>query len=136
MADTTKSLEVEKEEFLDSEGAERTREVRCFVPRADIYEMDDQIVILTDVPGASEKSIDIQLEKNVLTINAAVNPDSMEDYSLAYAEYEVGDFTRSFRLSNAIDQDKIKATLKDGVLQLVLPKAPVARARKIQLKAG
>lgn len=136
MADNVKTMEVQKEEVTTPEDTERTRECRCFVPRADIYEVDDQIVIVADVPGANEKSVEVMLEKNVLTINAYVDPQEMEGYSLVFAEYEVGDYQRSFKLSDEIDRDKIQATIKDGVLRLYLPKAAAAQARKINVKAG
>lgn len=136
MADNVKTMEVQKEEVTTPEDTERTRECRCFVPRADIYEVDDQIVIVADVPGANEKSVEVTLEKNVLTINAYVDPQEMEGYSLVFAEYEVGDYQRSFKLSDEIDRDKIQATIKDGVLRLYLPKAAAAQARKINVKAG
>ncbi len=130
------TMQVEKEEITTTEDTERTRDVCCFVPRADIYEQDDQIVIVADVPGASEELIEISLEKNVLTLNAYVDQEVPEGYSLRLAEYEIGDYQRSFRLSNEIDRDKIEASVKDGVLRVYLPKASEARARKISVKAG
>lgn len=136
MADNVKTMEVEKEELTAPEDTERTRECRCFVPRADIYEVDDQIVIVADVPGVDENSVEVTLEKNVLTINAYVDPVEMEGFAPIFAEYEVGDYQRSFRLSNEIDREKIQATIKDGVLRLYLPKAAAAQARKISVKAG
>ncbi len=136
MSELEKNLEVQKEELATPEGAERTRECECFVPRADIYELDDQIIIVADVPGVSEKSVDITLEKNILTINAYVEPVEWEGYSLSYAEYGIGDFQRSFRVPNVIDRDNIEAVLKDGVLRLFLPKAPQAKTRKIEVKGS
>ncbi|MBN1148349.1 MAG: Hsp20/alpha crystallin family protein [Anaerolineales bacterium] len=137
MADTTKSLqEVEKQELTPQEDTERTRDCQCFVPRADIYETEDQIVVVADVPGAAEDSIEITLEKNILTINAYVDPTEPEGYSRTWAEYEVGDYQRSFRVSDGIDREKIQATIKDGVLRLYLPKSKEARTRKISVKAG
>jgi HSP20 family protein len=135
MADN-KSLEVQKQELTAAEDSERTRECSCFVPRADIYEVDDQIVIVADVPGADKDSIDVTLEKNVLTLDAYVNPVHPEGYSLSFAEYETGDYQRSFRLSGEIDQEKIQANVKDGVLRLYLPKSGASRARKISVKTG
>jgi len=133
---TDKTLDVEKQEITSTEDTERTRECRCFTPRADIYEVDDQIVIVADVPGADEKSIELSLEKNILTLNAYVDPIIPEGYAMSLAEYEVGDFQRSFRLSDEIDREKIQATVKDGVLRLYLPKSGAARMRKIAVKAG
>ncbi len=134
MADQT--MELEKQEVTTAEETERTRDTRCFIPRSDIYELDDQIVIVADVPGVDEKSIEITLDKNILTIDAQVEPAIPQGYSLNLAEYEVGDFQRSFRLSNEIDRAKIQAKVKNGVLRLYLPKAKEALARKISVKAG
>ena len=134
MADQT--MELAKQEITTAEETERTRDTRCFIPRADIYELENQIVIVADVPGVDEKSIEVTLDKNILTIDAQVEPAIPQGYSLSFAEYEVGDFQRSFRLSNEIDRTKIQAKVKDGVLRLYLPKAKEALARKISVKAG
>ncbi len=136
MAERSKALEVQKEEVIPAEETERTREARVYVPRTDIYETDDEIVLLADVPGADQDSIDITLEKNVLTINAYVDPPEREGYSPIFYEYGVGDYERSFTLSDEIDREKIEATVKDGVLRLVLPKAGPARTRKIEVKSA
>jgi len=127
--------ETEKEEIVESD-AERTRARKAFVPRADIYETNDAIVIVADMPGIDENSVDITLEKNVLTINGYVEPQAPEDYGLAYAEYEVGDYQRRFNLSNQIDLEKIEASVKNGVLHLHMPKIGSAVAKKISVQAG
>jgi len=113
--------EAEKQELAESV-AERTRAQRAFVPRVDIYETNDAIAVIADMPGVDAGSVDITLEQNVLTINGYVNEKRPEGYALAYAEYRTGDFVRSFTLSNQIDQDRIEAGVKDGVLRLHLPK--------------
>ncbi|MBN1955434.1 MAG: Hsp20/alpha crystallin family protein [Anaerolineae bacterium] len=133
----TRELEVheaEKQEINDS-AAERTRDCACFIPRVDIYEMNDGVVIMADMPGIDENSLDISLEKNILTINGYVELEQPEGYELAYAEYRVGDYQRRFSLSNEIDQENIEAALKDGVLRLYLPKAQPT-TRKIAVQAG
>ena len=114
--------EGQKQEVVESE-AERTRAKPAFIPRVDIYETNDAVALIADMPGVDENSVDITLEKNVLTINGYVEPERPEGYSLAYAEYRVGDYQRSFNISNEIDQENIEATMKDGVLHLHLPKA-------------
>jgi HSP20 family protein len=131
-----RALEAQKQELTPTDETERTRDRQCFVPRADIYETEDEIIVLADFPGVDENSVDITLEKNVLTINGYVDEKQPEGYSLALAEYEVGDYTRSFRLSNEIDREGIEAMVKDGVLRLRLQKAGPAKARKISVKAG
>ena len=130
------TLEAEKQEVETVDGAERTRARRAYVPRVDIYETDDAIILLTDMPGVDENSVDITLEKNVLTINGYVDVDDPDNYSLSYAEYESGDYERSFNLSNEIDRENIEATVKNGVLRLLLPKAAPAKTRKITVKGS
>jgi HSP20 family molecular chaperone IbpA len=130
------ALEAQKQELSTTEDAERTRECQCFIPRADIYETDDAIMVLVELPGVDENSLDITLEKNVLTINGYTEIPQMEGYQLAYREYEIGDYTRSFRLSDEIDREGIEASMKNGELHLRLPKAGPAKARKISVKAG
>jgi len=127
--------DVDKQEATTVDGAERTRDRKAFIPRVDIYETNDEIVIVADMPGVDEKSVDVTLEKNVLTINGYVEWADPDGYSLAYAEYEVGDYQRSFTLSNDIDFDNIEASVKDGVLWLQLPKAGPAKTKKIAVKA-
>ena len=139
MATKEKDLQVqeaEKQEVTPLEGTERTRARKAYLPRVDIYETDGDIFAVADMPGVDEKSIEVVLEKNVLTINGFVEPEQSDKYNLAYAEYEMGDYERSFKLSNQIDQEKIQATVKDGVLRLRMPKAGPAKARKISVKAA
>lgn len=138
MATQEKELQVqeaEKQEVAPVDGSERTRARKAYVPRVDIYETDDDVFAIADMPGVDDKSVEVTLEKNILTINGYVEPEQSDKYSLAYAEYEMGDYERSFKLSNEIDQEKIEATVKDGVLHLRLPKAGPAKARKISVKA-
>lgn len=138
MATENKELqtqEVEKEEITIN-GAERTHARKAYVPRADIFETPEAIVVVADMPGVDENSVDITLEKNVLSLTGFVEPVQPDSYSLAYAEYEVGDYFRRFSLSGEVDQDNIQAAVKNGVLRLHLPKAGPAQARKIAVKAA
>ncbi len=137
--ETTNALEAqaaEKQEVEVVEGAERTRPGKAYVPRADIYETGDSLVIVADMPGVDESSVEITLEKNVLKLKGYVDFTPPENFSLAYAEYDVGDYERSFTLSNEIDQSNINATIKNGVLKVFLPKAGPALARKIAVKSA
>jgi len=135
MADEKNPITIDKQEVKTSEESERIRDRRIFTPLTDIYEQDDAVHIIADMPGADEKSIDISLEKNVLTITGMVDPDLPEDYTLIYSEYGIGDYQRKFILSNEIDQDKIKASFKDGVLHLHLLKSKAVKPQKIIVKA-
>ena len=92
--------------------------------------------MLAEMPGVSPEGVDISLERRVLTIRGHSAANEHGSYQRVYNEYADGDYERVFTLSENIDRDRIEATLKDGVLQLVLPKAEAARARRIELKAS
>lgn len=134
MAKETKAMEVQEQEQLPVEQSERMRECPCFIPRSDIMETEDQYLLALDMPGVEEGSIDITLEKHVLTISGQTVQEAPEGYSLAHAEFRNGDYERSFRITNAIDRDAIEAVFQDGVLRLMLPKAEEAKARKISVQ--
>lgn len=118
-----------------TEGAQRMPPRPVFLPPADVYETNDAIVVMAEMPGVGPDGIDITLERRVLTIRGRSAANEQAGYQRVYNEYADGDYERVFTLSEAIDRDKIEATLRDGVLHLVLPKAEPARARKIELKA-
>lgn len=136
MSEETREIQVQEAEKQVAETeAERTRDRPTFVPRTDIYENDEAIVVVADMPGVDQDSIDITLEKDILTITGTVEPALRDNYRLSHAEYRAGDYTRSFSLTNEIDQSAIEATLKYGVLRLNLPKAAEAQALKIAVQA-
>lgn len=114
--------------------AEHTRDRKVFIPPVDIVESNDAIILTADMPGVDEKNVSVTLEKGVLSILGEIEPASVRDRKIAYAEYEIGDYERAFTLSDEIDQDRIEATVKNGVLRLVLPKTEAARARRIPVK--
>jgi HSP20 family protein len=115
---------------------ERIRNVKTFVPRVDIYETKEALFLIADMPGVDEKSVDVELEKNILTIAGRVNIDEAKDKSIVYSEYEIGDYERTFTLSDEVDREKIFATVKNGVLRLELPKAEKVKPKKIAIKAA
>jgi len=129
-----KSLEPRKSEIQFDNG-EPTRNRKVYSPYTDIIDTGSEILVIADLPGADENCVDVTLEKNVLTINAYPPVEKVENYSLEFAEYGVGDFERKFVVSQDIDHDKIEAKVKNGVLTLHLPKAGPAKARKISVKA-
>ena len=113
---------------------ERTPNRPVLVPPADIYETNDNIVVLAEMPGVAPDGVDITLERRVLTIRGRSAANEHAGYQRVYNEYADGDYERVFTLSENIDRDRIEATLKDGVLHLVLPKAETAKPRRIELK--
>lgn len=116
--------------------AEQTRPGLVFTPEVDIFETDQEITLLADMPGVAADQVTIDLKDGVLTINGDVKPWEGPEETDVLVEFEIGKYYRQFTLSDAIDQDKIDAKLEDGVLRLTLPKAQKAVPRQIAVKAG
>jgi HSP20 family molecular chaperone IbpA len=127
-------MEATQKEVVEQNGAEHSKPHRLYVPRTDIYESKEHLVLLADMPGVKPDSVDITLEQNVLTVYGGVEAPVFDGYSLTHAEYGVGDYRRVFTLSNEIDRDSIQASVKNGVLKLVLPKSKRAVPKKISVK--
>lgn len=102
-----------------------------YSPRVDIREVSDGIELTADLPGVSEQSLDILLDKNVLTIRGKVLPGLPEGAEPVYQEYGVGDYERVFTLPADIDQERIDARLNQGVLRLLLPRVAPPGVRRI-----
>ena len=129
-----KELPVREKQELKS-GAESTRNVPVYIPAVDIYESENEIVLLADMPGVAPGDVDVDLRDNQLTLLGKVTLEEKHEQILLQ-EYGVGDFYRQFTLSSRIDQGKIEASMKDGVLTLTLPKAEVAKPKKVVVKAS
>jgi len=112
---------------------ETTAPARIFVPNADIYETKDGLNVVLEMPGVEKNSVDIRVEDGVLKVDGKLDFSKYQGLQPLYTEYNVGHFSRSFRLSNKIDQGKIAADLQDGVLSLMLPFAEKAKPRSIQV---
>lgn len=121
----------EKQELDTKE--EKTYAGKFYVPGTDIFETGDAITMAMEMPGVSKESIDIKLEKRRLSVQGQIDFDNYENFKPVYTEYNVGHFSRSFTLSSEIDTEDINASVADGVLTLVLPKAKETQLRKIQV---
>lgn len=109
---------------------------KVYMPRTDIYETNDAVVLVADMPGVDENAVDITLEKSVLTIKGKTNSAPPEGYKTAYVEYADGDYERAFTLSDEVSREGILAVVKNGVLRLTLPKAGPTKSHKIEVKAS
>jgi HSP20 family protein len=125
-------LQVQKKRELEGK-EESTIPARTFVPTADIYEDRDSLKVTLEMPGVEKGNVEVRVEEGVLFVEGRLDLAKYQGLQPLYTEYNIGNYSRSFRLSNAIDQDKIGAELKDGVLSLTLPKAEKARPRTIQV---
>lgn len=107
-----------------------------FNPPIDIYETADGLVLYADLPGVSAEGLDLQVQDNRLTLYGRVQARDLDQLGLVHQEYQVGDFLRSFILSDEVDHDRIQARLTNGVLRVELPRAPRAKPRRIDVTAG
>ena len=131
----SKELKVkEKQEVTTS--AEQTKPGLVFTPAVDIFENDTEIVLLADMPGVKAQDLNIDLRDDTLTLDGGVEALEASGEESVLMEYEVGKYFRKFSLSEVIDQEKIDAQLKDGVLRLTLPKVEKATPRTIAVQAG
>jgi HSP20 family protein len=129
---TEQDLQVRQKQELKA-AAEGTRSVPVYVPAVDICESEDTIVLTADMPGVAPEDVDIDLRDNQLTLFGKVTLENPQEHILIQ-EYGSGDYYRQFTLSSKIDQSKIEASMNDGVLTLALPKAEVARPKKITVR--
>lgn len=112
---------------------ESTIPSRVFLPVTDIFETDQALTVVLEMPGVNKESVEVGVENDVLTINGQIEFSKYEGLQPLYIEYNIGNYSRSFQISSKIDQDGIKAELKDGVMTLVLPKVEKAKPRRINV---
>jgi HSP20 family protein len=126
-------LQVQKKRELDKK-EEATIPARLFVPTADVYETQDALTVILEMPGVEKSNVDVRVEDGVLNVEGRLDLSKYQGLQPLYTEYNVGHYSRSFQLSSKIDQSKIAAELKDGVLSLTLPKLEEARPRTIEVR--
>jgi len=131
----TKELKVKEKQELTT-AAEDTRPGLVFSPNVDIFETDQAITVLADLPGIKADQLSIDLRDNILTLSTEMPATDGLDEEPILIEYGIGKYYRQFTLSNVVDQAKIDARLQDGVLRLTLPKVEKATPRTITVSAG
>jgi HSP20 family protein len=122
----------QKKELAPKE--EKTVPARYYVPNTDIYETEEALTLVMEVPGVEKKDLSVQLENDALRVEGRIDFSKYEGLEPVYAEYNVGHYARGFTLSDKIDQDGISAELADGVLTLTLKKAKAALPRRIAIR--
>ena len=113
---------------------ETTIPARVFLPSADIYETQEALTVILEMPGVEKNNIDVRVEDGVLSVQGRLDLSKYQGLQPLYTEYNIGHYSRSFQLSSKIDQNKIGAELQDGVLSLNLPKVEEAKSRTIRVK--
>lgn len=105
-------------------------------PKVQVFETQDAVEILAEVPGADQSSTDLAIENDTLTLTARVASPAGDVQQMLYSEISGRDYRRVFRLSDNVDRQRIEARVKDGILRIRLPKAEHAVPRKIAITAG
>jgi HSP20 family protein len=131
---TAPELKIQEKKAVQPNG-ETTKTDTYFAPHVDIFETEQDVVVLADVPGVEPDSIDLALEDNILTIQAQRAATKYLG-RLVLEEYETGHYLRRFTVAETIDQDRIEAALVNGVLKVRLPKVGPAQPKKIEVKIG
>jgi HSP20 family molecular chaperone IbpA len=127
---TEQELPVQQKRELQSK-EESTVPVRIFVPVTDIYETEEGLTVTMEMPGVDKANVEIDVKDGVLTVQGRLDFAKYEELKPVYTEYNIGNYRRSFSISNKINQERISAEMNDGVLRLSLPKAEEARPRRI-----
>jgi HSP20 family protein len=128
----SQELQVQQKREVDKK-TEGTTPGRTFLPVTDIFETPEALTVVLEMPGVDRNSIEANVEDDIVTIEGRIDFTKYEGMQPVYTEYNVGHYARSFEISNKIDQTKINAQMKDGVVTIVLPKAEQAKPRKIQV---
>jgi len=130
---SNRELEPREKQELATEG---TRPGHVFRPDVDILERSDAYVVVADLPGANENSIDIRLEKGVLSLDARLAHEAESEWRPIHSEYREGAYHREFRISEDIDPSGVSAKMKEGVLELHLPKSAESQPRTITVQTS
>ena len=131
MAESKELKVLEKKELVSKE--EQTVPAKFYVPYTDIYENEDSLTVVMDMPGVQRDKVEVTVEKDVLKVEGKIDFATYDQLDSLYTEYNVGHFSRRFSLNNKVDQEKISAKMEDGVLTLVLLKAEEAKSRQINI---
>jgi HSP20 family protein len=131
--DSKQERQVQQKRELEKK-EETTIPARIFLPTADIYETEDALSVILEMPGVEKNNVDVRVEGGVLKVEGRLDFSKYQGLQPLYTEYNVGHYFRSFQLSSKIDHSRIEAELKDGVLALTLPKVEEAKPRTIQIK--
>lgn len=117
-------------------GAVEAKTERFIAPRIDMLRREDGLVLLVDMPGTTDKGIDLHVEKNVLTLTGRPETEALEGFEPAYKEYRARPYRRVFTMSEEVDIERIEASLKNGVLRLFFPVSETTKPKKIAVRQG
>jgi len=129
---TDQELQVQRKREVEKK-QESTVPTRVFLPVTDIFETDQALTVILEMPGVDKGRVEVGIENDILTIIGRIDFSRYEALTPLYTEYNIGNYSRSFQISSKIEQKDIRAELKDGVMTLVLPKAEAAKPRRISV---
>lgn len=129
----TQALEHREKQELEGEG---TRPGPVFRPDVDVLERPDGYVIYADLPGVDDRSVEVRLEKGTLTLEAQLATSLESSWTPLHTEYRFGSYHREFRVSEGIDANAVSGTMRNGVLELHLPKTAQSQPKAIRVQAG
>jgi HSP20 family molecular chaperone IbpA len=125
----------ERNDEKDLSRREETRSREKYIrPAVNIVETEEGLTLTADIPGATRDTLDINVEKGILTISAPVNWNTPGNSG--YTEFELASYYRQFSIPEVLDHEKATADLTNGVLTLRVPKAEAAKPRKIEIKVA
>lgn len=116
--------------------SERPEEEQALLPRVDVFENKDGILLVADMPGVPKDKLELRVDNDTLVIEGEIAPDTPQDMEAVYAEVRLSRYRRAFSLSAELDTARIDAQLRDGVLKLRIPKHAYAQPRKIEVKVA
>lgn len=130
-----------KENTAVAKGAEKhypetVDDAPVYLPPTDIYEEDDTIMIISDMPGVSDKDLEVTLENDTLTVVGKQHTPESDKHQILHRGYRPGTYKRSFNILTEVDRDKIKATLVSGILTVTLPKSEETKPKKIKVNVN
>lgn len=128
-------IEQRPDEPPENAAKEAAEQRYVFTPPIDIFETAEGLVLRADLPGVTADTVELQVQDNKLTLFGHVAPYLPEGVKILHQEYGVGDFLRSFILSDEVDHERISAKFNQGVLEVVLPRAPKPEPRRIQINS-
>ena len=128
-------LKVQHKQEVQHKG-ETTKPEKYYVPAVDIFETDQDVTVIAEMPGVRADGIDVTLEDDVLTISGRKVAEELPNARVLLQEFETGNYQRRFTVAETIDQPNIKAVMQNGMLKVILPKTAPAQPRKIEVKVG
>lgn len=126
-------LRIQQKKEVEQKG-ETTKHEKYYIPAVDIFESEKEVTVIAEMPGVTSAGIEVTLEDDVLTMKGRKEETEVQSGRVLLQEYEPGNYQRRFTLAETIDQEKIKASMNNGMLRVVLPKAEPAKPRKIEVQ--